>query len=231
MNIVQPLLALQEIDARLRVLQQEARDIPLRKSQEQGRLRGAQEALAQAQAGLKTAQVRVNDAEGDVKDRREKINKLRQQQLTLKTNKEFAAINLEIATIEGQIDTSEARQVAAMDALVPAQARVKEAEGLLQEQQSVVDGYLKELDARLATVQQEIQQAETDRLAAAKNVAPTFLTHYTRLVVRRWPPVVPLEGQACGGCHLTQPPSVPHSVRHNSSLVACQSCGRILYIA
>ena len=98
MTIVQPLLALQGIDSRMRALQQEARDIPLRKEQEQERLRGAQEALSAAQAGFKSAQARVDEAELDVKDRREKINKLRQQQMTLKTNKEFAAMNLEIAT-------------------------------------------------------------------------------------------------------------------------------------
>ena len=230
MSIVQPLLVLQEIDARLRTLQQEARDIPIRKSQEQGRLRGALEALDQAQAGMKSAQARVNDAELDVKERRETITKLRQQQATLKTNKEFAAMNLEIATIEGQIDSCEARQVTALDGLTPAQARVAEAQGKLREQQATVDTFVKELDTRLAAVQQEIQQAETERQAVAKLVPATFLTHYSRLVGRRWPPVVPLEGQACGGCHLTQPPSVPHSVRRNATLVACQSCGRILYI-
>lgn len=229
MTIVQPLLALQEIDSRIRLLQQEARDIPQRKQQEQERLRGAQEALASAQAGLKGAQARVDDAELDVKDRREKINKLRQQQATLKTNKEFAAMNLEIATIEGQIDNCEARQVAAMDDVKPARARVSDAEKRLQEEKAVIDGYTGELDKRLAAVQAELKQAEADRQAAAKTVPPAFLTVYGRLVTRRWPPVVPLEGNACGGCHLTQPPSVPHSVRRNTNLVACQSCGRILY--
>ena len=123
MSIVQPLLILQEIDTRIRALQQEARDIPLRKEQEKKRLVGAQEALVEAQTGLKNAQARVNEAELEVKDRREKINKLRGQQATLKTNKEFAAMNLEIATIEGQIDTLESRQVVAMDTVATARIR------------------------------------------------------------------------------------------------------------
>ena len=229
MSIVQPLLVLQEIDARIRALQQEAQDIPLRKDQEKKRLAGAQEALAEAQKALKNGQARVDEAELEVKARRDKINTLRGQQANLKTNKEFAAMNLEIATIEGQIDTHESRQVVAMDALVPARATLADCEKRLQDEKSVVDGYLKELDTRLAAVKAELTQAEAERAEALKTVPPAFALTYSRLLQRRWPPVAALEGNACGGCHLTQPPSVAHVVRRNNSLVVCQMCGRILY--
>ena len=229
MSIVQPLLILQEIDARLRALHQEERDIPLRKEQEKSRLAGAQSALTEAQTALKNAQARVDEVELDVKVRREKINTLRGQQVSLKTNKEFAAMNLEIATIEGQIDTLESRQVVAMDNVVPARAHVSECEKQLQNDKSVVDGYLKELDARLAAVQADVRQAEIERNEALKAVPNAFAIVYGRLLERRWPPVAALEGNACGGCHLTQPPSVSHVVRRNNSLVVCQTCGRILY--
>ncbi len=229
MSIVQPLLVLQEIDARIRMLQQEARDIPLRKEQEKKRLVGAQTALTEAQAAQKAAHARVDEAELDIKIRREKITTLRGQQANLRTNKEFAAMNLEIATIEGQIETCEARQVAALDQLAVMRARVGECEKKLQEDKTVVDGYIQELNGRLATVQAEIAQAQNERQAANQAVPPAFSGVYMRLLDRRWPPVVALEGNACGGCHLTQPPSVSHVVRRNNSLVACQMCGRILY--
>jgi len=223
------LLALQEIDTRIRALQQEARDIPLRKEQEKKRLGGALEALAEAQAAHKGAQARVNEAEVDVKARREKINQLRSQQLTLKTNKEFAAMNLEIATIEGQIEVVESRQVVAMDSVNATRTRVGECDQRLQEEKAVVEGYVKELEARLAVVQAELKQAEAARAEALRAVPPAFATTYSRLMHRRWPPVVELQGNACGGCHLTQPPSVAHVVRRNNSLVTCGTCGRILY--
>ncbi len=231
MSIIQPLLVLQDIDARIRAAQQEARDIPLRKEQEKKRLTGAKELLVTAQAASKAAQARVDEVELEIKSRRDKITTLRSQQVNLKTNKEFAAMNLEIATIEGQIDALESRQVVAMDAVVPARARVQECEKKLHDDQAVVDGYGKELDARLAVVQAELKQAEADRVEALKDVPPAFAPVYMRLISRRWPPVVALEGSACGGCHLTQPPAVSHTVRRNNSLVICQSCGRILYYA
>jgi predicted nucleic acid-binding Zn-ribbon protein len=228
-SIVQPLLVLQEIDARIRMLQQEARDIPLRKEQEKMRLLGAQTALTEALTAQKGAQARVDEAELDIKVRRDKIITLRGQQINLRTNKEFAAMNLEISTIEGQIESCESRQVAALDHVAVMRARVGECQKKLQEDKAAVDGYIQELQARLVTVQTELAQAEAERQEASKGVPTNFNSVYMRLRDRRWPPVVALEGNACGGCHLTQPPSVAHVVRRNNSLVACQTCGRILY--
>ena len=232
MSVVQPLLDLQEIDGRIRSLQQEIRDIPQRKAQEQERLNGARETLAHAQAELKNAQLRVNEAELEVKARRDKIQAIKQNQVSLKTNKEFQMFNLEIAKIEGEIESFEARQLAAMDDVIPVKHRVAEAESKLKEEQTVVDGYVAELDARLAAVKAELAETETLRAEAAKHVTPQFMLYYERLRTKRWPVVVSLQPDCvCNGCHLVQPPSVGQMVRRNQGIVACQMCGRILYMA
>ena len=232
MSVVQPLLDLQEIDGRIRSLQQEIRDIPQRKAQEQERLSGARNALAQAQAELKNAQFKVNEAEQEVKARREKIQSLKQNQVSLKTNKEFQMFNLEIAKIEGEIESYEARQLAAMDDVIPVKHRVAEAEAKLKEDQAVVDGYLAELEVRLNAVKAELAQAETERGEAAKHVTPQFMLYYERLRSKRWPVVVSLQPDCvCNGCHLVQPPSVGQMVARNQGIVPCQMCGRILYKA
>lgn len=232
MSVVQPLLDLQEIDGRIRDLQQEIRDIPQRKIQELERLNGAKEALERAKSELKNAQVRVSEAELEVKARREKILSLKQNQATLKTNKEFQMFNLEIAKIEGDIDSFEARQLVAMDDVIPIKHRVAEAEAKLQEELAVVNGYIAELDARLSAVQAELAVVEGQRAEAAKKVSPQFILYYERLRVKRWPVVVSLQTDCvCNGCHLKQPPSVGQMVRRNMGLVSCQMCGRILYMS
>lgn len=230
MTVMQPLLALQEMDARIRALQMEIKDIPLRKEQENGRLKGAREALLVAQNALRVALASVAAVEGEVTDRRERITRLRQQQSTLKTNREFQAMNLEIATIESDIEACETRQMARMDEVSPARARLAECETRMKDEQSVVDVYLKELDTRLVEAQAELARSEVQRHADAQLIDSRMLLHYGRLLAKRWPPVVPLEGgTVCGGCHLTQPPSVGHMVRRNTGLVTCQMCGRMLY--
>ena len=231
MSVVQPLLDLQQIDGRIRDLQQEIRDIPQRKAQEQERLSGAREALARAQAELKSALLRVSALELEAQARREKIQSLKQNQVSLKTNKEFQMFNLEIAKIEGEIDSFEARQVAALDDVIPVKHHVAEAEAKLGEDQTVVDGYTAELDERLAAVQAELTVAEAERAESVKLVTPQFLLYYERLRTKRWPVVVGMNPDdcVCDGCHLKQPPSVGQMVRRNQGIVACQMCGRVLY--
>ncbi|MDD4101160.1 MAG: hypothetical protein PHU80_00830 [Kiritimatiellae bacterium] len=230
MSVVQPLLGLQEIDNRIRELQREIRDIPQRKDQEQERLKGAREVLERVHSELKNAQLRVNEAELEIQARRDKILALKKNQVLLKTNKEFQIYNLEIAKLDGEIDNHEARQLAAMDDLIPVKSRLAEAEAKLKDDQEIVDGYLSELDERLVSVNEALAVAEAERAEAVKHVDPKALLYYERLRTKRWPVVVNLQHDGvCNGCHLVQPPSVGQMVRRKQGLVPCQMCGRILY--
>lgn len=229
MSIMQPLLALQELDARIRELQQEIRDIPARKEQEASRLKDTETRLAAAQAELRSFQTRVADFELQVQAVKDRITKLKQQQMTLKTNKEFRAMDLEIENAQRETDALESQQLAAMDLVTPAKARVASCEAKLNEERAAVDGYVRELDSRLAEAVAAAKQLEAERAEAAKAVNAQHLRVYDRLRVSRWPAVVRLDDGVCGGCHLNQPPSISHLVRRNNALVTCQMCGRLLY--
>jgi predicted nucleic acid-binding Zn-ribbon protein len=229
-SVVQSLLDLQEIDGRIRALQQESKDIPQRKNQESARLQGARSLVEQAKNDLKSAQLTVSKLEGDVKALRDKILELKKHQAQLKTNKEFSAYNLEIAKIEKDIDVAEANLIGSMDHVTPCKTVLDEREAKLKEEQAVVDTYCAELDARLAEVNAELLSCQKARAEATKLIQPRELFIYDRLLTKRWPVVVLLqEDGVCKGCNLQQPPSILQGVRRRQGLVACQMCGRIVY--
>lgn len=232
-SVVQPLLALQEIDERIRALQQEVQDVPEREKQEKKRLKSALDALALAQSKLKIAQLNVSAAEGDVENRKGRADKLREQQLGLKNNRDFQAMSKEIARADEEVDQQEARLIAALDEIKPAQMVVTAAEAKLRDEESEINGYIAELERRAADAQAELERQNTLRETAVKQVtSKPALLMYSRLLGRRWPVVVPLNGGVvCGGCHLNQPPQTAHLARRNEEIVTCQMCGRILYLA
>lgn len=232
MTVVQPLLALQEIDERIRVLRQEIQDVPEREKQEKGRLKSALDAVAIARSALKIASLNVTAAEGDVANRKEREAKLREQQQGLKTNRDFQAMSKEIARATEEVDQQEARLISYLDEIRPAAAKVAATEAKLHEEESEIKGYITELERRAAAAQEELDRQLVLRAEAEKQVRmPQALLTYNRLLSRRWPVVVPLEGgTVCGGCHLTQPPQTAHLVRRNVSVETCQMCGRILYL-
>ena len=229
MSLMEPLLALQDVDTQIYELQKELRDIPIRKQQETARLQDAQERLSAAQAELMAFQTRVADFELQAKAVREHVTKLRQQQMSLKTNKEFRTMETEINTGLHEAEALEGQQINAMDALPPAQARVEAARTRVDAETSGMAQYVAELDSRLAEVKTRLAKLEQDRAEAATRVQPPHLRRYERLRGARRPTVVPLKDGICSGCHLQQTAATRHLVQRKNTLVNCESCGRLLY--
>lgn len=86
-----------------------------------------------------------------------------------------------------------------------------------------------EIDDRIAAVNEELSGIEARRAVCAAAVPPEHLRFYERLAISHHPTIVKLEGNVCSGCHLTQPPSSAHIIRHGDKFVTCGMCGRILY--
>ena len=240
MTIVETLIDLQEVDGRIRELEMELKDLPRRKALETARLSGVSADLAAAKAGQEYANQRVKGYEEDAKALKDKIQQLKQTQAGLKSNKEYQQYSVQIDLVSHDLETTENNQLAAMDDLPSAQARIEDAQKKYDAEKGGVDRFCAEIDERIAAVKAELEEAQKERAEKAKAVSdPKFLLYYERLRTKRWPVVVPLTHEGvCDGCHLVQPPSVAQLADANAkngeagkpqSIVACTMCGRILF--
>ena len=232
MSYVQPLLELQDVDGRIRELEQEIVDIPERKKQENARLDGLRKSLDDARSEMKSIQIRIDETELEAQVCKDKILDLKKNQAILKTNKEFQIYNREIQKLEDDINNFDAREIAAMDDMIPVKARIAEIEGNLAREQAVVDEFIAELAQRLVEVRQVLEETLKEREEVAKAVDSRRKLYYDRLRSKRWPAIVELqEGSVCGGCNLVQPPSIAQMVRRDQDIVVCTMCGRILFMS
>ena len=242
MTIVEALIGLQEVDGRIRELEMELKDLPRRKALEMARLSGVSADLQAAKAGEDYVNGRVKGLESDAQALKEKIQQLKTAQAGLKTNKEYQQYSVQIDLVSHDLETLENSQIAAMDDLPSAQARIADAQARYDAEKGGVDRFCAEIDERIAAVQAELAEAQKARVEAARAVTdPKFLLYYERLRTKRWPVVVALTHDGvCDGCHLVQPPSVGQLADANlrngeagrpQSIVACTMCGRILYRA
>lgn len=188
------------------------------------------ERLGAAEAELRAFQTRVADFELQVRAQREKVSKLKQQQMTLRSNKEFRVMENEINAGQHEIDNLEGQQIMAMDAVPQAQERVDAARRKLAADQSELAEYTDGLDKRLAEVTARLTELAAERAEVVKQVPAAQLRLYERLRGSRRPTVVPLRDGICSGCHLQQTVATRHLTQRNNTLVACESCGRILYV-
>ena len=240
MTIVEALLELQEVDGRIRELELELKDLPRRKAMEVARLSGVSADLQAAKANQEYANQRIRGFEEDAKALKDKIGQLKTTQAGLKSNKEYQQYSVQIDLVSHDLEAAENQQIAAMDDLPSAQARIDTAQKKYEAEKGGVDAYCAEIDERIASVQSELAEARVERAEKAKLVTdPKMMLYYERLRTKRWPVVVALTHDGvCDGCHLVQPPSVGQMADANAkngaagkpqAIVACTMCGRILY--
>ena len=242
MSIIEALIELQEVDGRIRDLEVELKDLPRRKALETARLSGVSADLQAAKANLDYANRRVKDYEEEANALHEKVRQLRATQAGLKTNKEYSQYATQIDLTQHELETVENTQIAAMDGLPSAQAKIDAAQAKYDAEKRSVDAFCAEVDERIDAVNAELNSATAERAEKVKAVNdPRFMLYYERLRTKRWPVVVPLTHEGvCDGCHLVQPPSVGQLADANQknaeagkpqTIVSCTMCGRVLYRA
>ena len=242
MTVVETLIDLQETDGRIRELEVELKDLPRRQALERARLSGVSADIEAAKAGQAYANQRVKNYEADALALKEKVRELKLNQAGLSSNKEYQQYSIQIDLVNHDLEATENNQLAAMDDLPSAQARIDDAQAKYDAEKGGVDAFCAEIDERIAAVKEELAEAQKERVEKAKAVDdPKFMLYYERLRMKRWPVVVPLTTDGvCDGCHLVQPPSVGQLADANAkngeagkpqSIVARTMCGRILYRA
>ena len=243
MNVIQPLIELQDTDGQIRELEREARDIPQRKAQETARLAGVNAALEFAKNHLEAHRGMIRKEEAGAEEIRAKVHTLKLAQTSIKSNKEMQQSIMQIEGLERDAEAAEDRALALTDEIPTLEKRVAEAQAKVDAEQGGVDGLVAELDARLAEVNAELARLQQERAEKSKvvsNADPRTLLYYERLRTRRWPAVALLNSDdVCDGCHMKQPPFVGQSVDRNAKIVesggtiqgpvVCTMCGRILY--
>lgn len=230
MNPIQTLIDLQEVDGRIRELEREAKDLPMRKAQESARLKGVNASLDIARKQLEAAQQRVKEAEEEAASAKKRVNDMKIQQASAASNKEYQQLAVSIESLEHEAEEAEARGYAMMDEIPRLERGVKEAEEAVSGESGGVDEFCREIDERLASVKEELDQLALERTEKAKLVNPRTLLYYERIRTKRWPVAVTLNSDCvCEGCHLKVPPSTEQMVDHKMELVACTNCGRMLY--
>jgi len=241
-NVIQPLIELQDVDGMIRELEREEKDIPCQKAQENARLAGVNAALEIARSQLVAMQKRIKDEEAEGEEFRAKAQQIRLGIPNIKSNKELEQTNIQIDTIEHDAEAAENRALALQEDLPNLEARVADAEAKVAAERGGVDGLVDDLDGRLQEVKARLAELRAERVEkanAVKAIDPGFLLYYERLSTKRWPVVVPLnDDDVCEGCHMKQPPFVAQLVGHNAAAArngakqqraACTMCGRLLY--
>jgi len=224
------LIQLQEIDARIRSLQEQKNRIPGQLADIEQRVQANKAGLDKAREALEAAQKAKRDRDRDLEEGGTKVEKLKGRSSEIKTNKEYTALLKEIETAEQENKAIEDEILKFMEAIDAAAAEIKNAEQRAVEEGAAAEAERKQLDENAAVVDSALTEVERSRSDLLPRVTEEVAAEYQRLVVPKGGKVVvETRNESCSGCFMSIPPQLFVNVKKNDQILSCPHCHRILY--
>ena len=225
------LIKLQHLDTTIHDARQAIAAHPQRLTSAETRLNNAQAAVETARQRLKASQDTRRNLEKDAALYQSRLTKFKDQLASVKTNREYTAMQHEIATAQNDLGAAEEKVLERMMEADAITADLKQAEAALTSQRTQVETEKRELTDDLAAVQASLAKALESRAALIKELEPRLLTLFEQVSKARRGVALcsATRDGLCSVCHVRLRPAVFQQVRHNDTIVQCDSCQRILY--
>ena len=225
------LIQLQHFETRIDESKRTITAHPERLAAADARLDAAKHVVESAKQRLKESQEARRALEKDAALYQGRLTKFKDQLSAVKTNREYQAMQHEIATAEQELGAAEEKVLERMmegDALA---AEVKQAETTFAVQQKEIETERKTLAEELTATKQALEDATAKRAALVKELDARLVALFAQVSRMRKGVAIctATRDGLCSVCHVRLRPQVFQQVRHNDSIIQCDSCQRILY--
>ncbi len=227
---LEKLIVLQDADREIARLTQEIALLPRRVAAIESKLAETRAQVEKAKAAIASTQKDRKKLESEIQDHQQKISKYRDQSLSVKTNEQYKALLQEITFAEQAIRACEDKILDGMLAAEIQEKNLKSAEVELKQETAEIEKEKAEARARTEQDQKELAEwkARRDHLRSA--ISPDVVPYYDRVVKLRKSGISPVRDDGkCAACNVMLRPQTYNEVRANDRVIACDSCGRILY--
>jgi predicted nucleic acid-binding Zn-ribbon protein len=180
---------------------------------------------------LKTSNDRRRELEKDAALYQGRLTRFKDQLSAVKTNREYQAMQHEIATAQSDLGAVEEKVLEQMLAADDLNAAAKKGEAAVAAQSKEIEAEKKTLSQELAATETSLKQSTEARAALVKALEPRLVALFEQVArVRKGVAICSATREGlCSVCHVRLRPPVFQQVRHNDSIVQCESCQRVLY--
>ena len=149
----------------------------------------------------------------------------------VKTEREMKSLQLEEEIAKEQI-TFANEEIERLEKIIDAKKeQIEAAKSSLIELSSNLESVKADVDAKLETINKERQEVFVAKEKLLGTINQKGLAFYQK--IRRWAKnstVVPVEDQACMGCHMLISDKIFSDVIRGEDIATCPHCGRILFV-
>jgi len=224
------LIDLQALDSRIAGLEADLARLPRELDAVHASVDEAKKVVETGKARLDAARKSQRAKEKDLEDNRIKRQKYEGQLYQVKTNKEYSAVLAEIEDVKQEKARIEEEILGLMEQQERTAADVKDAEARCEARESHGRSEEARIADKLRGVEADLALVRSERVQVARELPPTVLADYDKILRHRGVAVVEVtKPNFCGGCHVTMTPQRLQELRQQNTLIHCESCGRYLY--
>lgn len=171
---------------------------------------------------IKTLELETKIIETDLKS---KISKLE------KTSglKEYRSLETEISSLQNRRSSLDDQLLELIGNLDNENLNFEKIKLENQKEQSAISSQIKNLEAEESQINQKIESLSLEKAELQNQIPKDFLSKFLHMKQTIENPVVKVENNACGACHVTLTSADINSLRHHK-LIQCRECFRLLYL-
>lgn len=225
------LYRLQTVDTQIDELRILEGELPLEVKNISDEIAGLKTRLENIVSQQSEATTTINDYKLKIDNDRASISRYKEQQDSVRNNREYENLSkeieynsLDIQLCEKYIRETEEKQVRLSEEKSTTETAISEHEEALKNKKSELETIMSETRDQMERLMVQSEKMEGDikderLLSAFKRI---------RKKAHNGLAIVPIEREACGGCHSKIPAQSQIDVRKHDKIMFCEFCGRIL---
>jgi predicted nucleic acid-binding Zn-ribbon protein len=226
------LVELQGLDSHIFKFEDELESIPVKVKSLEDAHAAKSANLKKLEEELKALQLKRKEKEVELETKEGSIKKYQTQLYQVKTNKEYTALQDEIGRVKADNSLIEEDIIKYLDLIDGKNKEMAGEKDLLKKEEASMQEEKKKLVDESVRLKSQIDELKVQRAQLAEKVDKQVLTKYERIIKKGdGLAVVSVEGESCQGCFRVMPAQVINEIKISSSLIFCENCARILYIA
>lgn len=226
---VADLLALQNLDMKIRNLETRLATIPAEKVRLDSLLKDDMADVEVAKDGKRRIDRSIKDAEGEIEKLNEAVRKLLTQSAMVKKNNEYQAMMTDIETKKNRISDIETTILELLDKAEEAEKEIQKAEKEFSVTQKTVKAEASDLVELKKELEESIAESLKLRKAYESKVDTQTLSVYHRLLAgKKGEPMAMIDQGVCGYCRLKVPPQTVNNAK-KGLMTLCDNCSHLLY--
>ncbi|MBI3950557.1 MAG: hypothetical protein HY314_08900 [Acidobacteria bacterium] len=227
---LEKLIALQELDVKIREIEKEIANVPRQKAEIENQFNGFAADYLDKKNRLEATNKEHRQAEYELKELESKQEKYRQDLMRVKNEREYSAVLREIDVTKKIISALETQVLEKLELIEQLEKEIEALTPEIEVKRREFDIMIDEVSTKVHKLKADLDARRQHRAEVIKAIPADLLTRYNRLTqLRDGLPLAEVRDGSCTACFMTIRPQAYADVRKGESIITCDNCSRILY--